>query len=53
MFCPLSLTDYSGADKTGPGVPGGVDSEYGPDGLSGKLGRIIKKVTLLQLIALQ
>lgn len=52
MFCSLSLTDYSGADKTGPGVPGGVESEYDPDHLSGKLGKIIKKATLLKLFAL-
>ncbi|KAM9571249.1 fibroblast growth factor receptor-like 1 isoform 1-T1 [Salvelinus alpinus] len=35
----LIVIDDSGADKTGPGVPGGVESEYDPDHLSGKLGR--------------
>ncbi|XP_064870695.1 fibroblast growth factor receptor-like 1, partial [Oncorhynchus nerka] len=35
----LIVIDDSGADKTGPGVPGGVDSEYDPDHLSGKLVR--------------
>uniref|UniRef100_A0AAY5KI95 Fibroblast growth factor receptor-like 1 n=1 Tax=Esox lucius TaxID=8010 RepID=A0AAY5KI95_ESOLU len=35
----LIVIDDSGADKTRPGVPGGVDSEYGLDSLPGKLVR--------------